>query len=107
MSQFKENLQKNNFVCSFCQKCDKLVWPPSDYCSSCFGQTMWRPLNRTAKLIEIVKKNNDCICLVEFESGIRIMGILHKGENSKPGDVLNLVKCNYSNTEEFILEPIS
>ncbi len=105
MSQFKENLKKNNFVCSFCPKCNKTVWPPSDFCNSCFNEVIWKPLDRKAKLIEMVKKDEECICMAEFESGIRIMGVLRDWKNLKIGDLLNLVMCDYDKTEKFTLEP--
>lgn len=105
MSQFIANLKKNNFVCSYCQKCDKVVWPPSDLCNRCFNKVTWKNLDRKAKLVELVKKGGEHICIAEFESGIRIMGVLQHGENLKIGDMLNLVRCDYEQTEKFVLEP--
>ncbi len=107
MSQFKENLKKNNFICSYCEKCERVVWPPSDLCNRCFSQVTWKNLDRKAKLIELIKKDGEQICIAEFKSGIRIMGTLLHGENLKVGDFLNLVKCDYEKTEKYFFEPLS
>ena len=37
MNKFEEELKKGNFITSECHKCDKIVWPPSDYCDNCLS----------------------------------------------------------------------
>ena len=96
MNQFEIELKKNNFVCSECSKCRKIVWPPSDFCSFCFGQVTWRQISRNGKLIEFSKKDNVIFCIAEFENTIRIIGELET-RLQKPiiGQDLYLVKCEY------------
>jgi len=106
MNKFEQELKNNNFTCSECKKCDKLVWPPSDFCNKCFGDVMWRPLSRTAKLVEFSHKNDEYFCIAEFEDQIRIMGTIENVENLQVGQTLNLVKCDYDGKEKFVFQSI-
>lgn len=105
MTQFEEELKKGKFVCSECQKCKKLVWPPNDYCNRCFGQVKWRPVSQTAKLIEFSKKDNIIFCISEFENEVRVMGTLQTDKKPVIGQELILIKCGYNGKEEFIFQP--
>ena len=104
MNKFEQELKNNNFVCSYCPKCNKLVWPPSDFCNSCFGNVMWRQVNKTAKLIEFSHDKDEVFCIAEFEGNIRIMGSIKNATNLKIGQSLTLVKCDYDGKEKFVLE---
>ncbi len=106
MNKFEYELKNDNFVCSKCNKCDKLVWPPSDFCNSCFGVVEWKQLNRTAKLIEFSKKDDELFCIAEFEGKIRIVGRLQNSTDLKIGQPLILTKCDYDGVEKFFLEVI-
>jgi uncharacterized OB-fold protein len=107
MNKFEQELKNNNFVCTFCTHCNKLVWPISDFCNQCFGMAIWKKVNRTAKLIEFSRKDGEIFCISEFEDGLRIMGNIINAPNLQIGQSLNLVKCDYENGHAvFILEPI-
>ena len=105
MNIFQQELKNNNFVCSSCQKCNKLVWPPSDFCNSCFGSVTWRQVTKTAKLVEFSSRDNEVFCIAEFESSIRIMGSIQNASDLKIGQTLTLIKCDFNGKERFILEP--
>ena len=105
MNKFEQELQNNNFVCSFCLKCDKFVWPPSDLCNSCFGSITWKNVNKIAKLVEFSQNNGEIFCIAEFEGNIRIMGSVQNSQNLKVGQPLTLVKCDYDGKEIFVLNP--
>ena len=107
MTRFEQELKNNNFVCSECLKCNKLVWPPSEFCNSCFGEVRWRKIGTIAKLIEFSLKNNEIFCIAEFEENIRIMGTINNGSNLKVGQSLKLVRCDYDDVERFVLEPVN
>ena len=104
MNKFHQELKNNNFVCSSCLKCNKRVWPPSDFCNSCFGNVVWTPMKKTAKLVEFSCNKDDVFCIVEFEGNIRVMGTIENAKNLKIGQFLTLVKCDYEGTEKFILK---
>lgn len=105
MNQFENALKNDKFVCSECPKCNKLVWPPSDFCNVCFSEVKWRQITKKGKLVEFSKKDNTIFCIAEFENTIRIMGELDAG-SKKPdiGHELELVKCNYDPTEKFFFK---
>jgi uncharacterized OB-fold protein len=105
MNKFEHELQKNNFVCSSCPKCNKLVWPPSDFCNSCFGNVVWRQVDRNAKLVEFSSDKNGIFCMAEFEGHIRVMGSIVNASDLKIGQSLTLIKCDYDGNEKFVLEP--
>jgi len=105
MSQFEIGLKNNKFISSECQKCKKLVWPPSEFCSVCFGKVTWREVSRGGKLIEFSKKEDEMFCIAEFENVIRIMGELKVGTKTPMiGQDLELVKCDYDVYEKFIFQ---
>ena len=96
--------KENEFICSECQKCNKLVWPPNDYCNRCFGKVIWRPVSHKGKLIEFSKKGDTFFCIAEFENEIRIMGSLNGITTPVIGQDLKLVKWGYEGDEEFIFQ---
>lgn len=103
MNKFEQELKNNNFICSSCPKCNKLVWPPSDFCNSCFGDVVWRQVARTAKLVEFSREKDEIFCIAEFEDSIRVMGTIRNSSDLKVGQSLILVKCDYDGKEKFIL----
>jgi uncharacterized OB-fold protein len=107
MNKFEQELKNNNFLCSYCAKCNKLVWPPSEFCNKCFGDVIWQPVPRVAKLVEFTKKDEEYFCIAEFEGNIRIMGSIKNGSNLQVGQSLFLAKCDYDGKERFIFEAVS
>ena len=106
MTKFEQELKNNNFVCSFCTRCNKQVWPPNDICNSCFGNTVWKQVARTAKLIEFSRNSDEIFGIVEFEGGIRVMGRIMTVSDLQIGQMLNLIECNYDGKAKFVLAPI-
>jgi len=104
MNVFEQELKKNNFVCSFCPKCDKFVWPVSELCNSCFGKVTWKKVDKSATLVEFSQINGEIFCIAEFEGQIRLMGKLLHNKNLKVGQSLTLVKCDYGENEIFVLD---
>jgi len=104
MTKFEEQLKEGEFVCSECQKCKKLVWPPNDYCSSCFGEVKWRPISRIGKLVEFSKKDETVFCIAEFENEIRVLGSLECNVVPVIGQSLKLIKCGYNGYEKFVFQ---
>lgn len=91
---FESELEKGNFVIGTCPKCNRVVWPPSDLCSSCFSNINWKKASLIGKLLEHSKKDNEDFCIAEFEGEIRIMGnLILKTEKPKVGSRVKLEKC--------------
>ena len=106
MTRFEQELKNNVFVSSFCTGCDKHVWPPSDMCNLCFGNIVWKPVTRTAKLIEFSRKGDEVFGIVEFEGNIRVMGRIVTISPLQIGQKLNLIECDYDGKAKFVLAPI-
>jgi len=105
MNKFENELKNGKFVCSECMNCNRLVWPPSDFCNVCFGNVRWREVSKKGKIIEVSKKDNMIFCIAEFENIIRIMGKLETGlKTPSIGQDLELVKCNYDDNEQFFFQ---
>lgn len=102
MNRFETELKNNNFVCSECSKCDKIVWPPSEYCSSCLGKVEWRRLSREGILLEYSCRNGEYFCMAEFEGKVRIMGTMRDATGLQIGGKLYLEKCDYDGGEKFV-----
>ena len=101
MNRFEQELKNNNFICSECPKCKKLVWPPNDYCNKCFGDVIWRQISRNAVLLEYCGKNGEYFCMAELEGQIRIMGTIQNASELQIGKSMILEKCDYDSTEKF------
>ncbi|NHH98156.1 hypothetical protein DYY66_2056 [Candidatus Nitrosotalea sp. FS] len=106
MTRFEQELKNNVFVSSFCTRCNKQVWPPSDMCNSCFGNIIWKPVTRIAKLIEFSRKGDEIFGIVEFENNIRVMGRIVTTSALHAGQMLNLIECDYDGKAKFVLAPI-
>ena len=107
MNTFENELKNGKFVCSECPKCNKLVWPPSDFCNVCFGNVKWKQISTRGKLVEFSKNDNVIFCIAEFENTIRVMGELETGiDIPYIGQELDLVKCDYLDKEKFFFKLI-
>ena len=102
MNKFETELKAGNFVTSECSYCNKIVWPPSDYCDSCFKKVSWRKVSENGTIIELSRKENDIFCITEFENKIRVMGKLDaKIHMVKPGQAVKLTKCLFNDKNGF------
>ena len=102
MNKFETELKAGNFVTSECVHCDKIVWPPSDYCDRCFNEVSWRKVSKNGTIIEVSKKEDDTFCITEFEDKIRIMGKLNAEIHmAKPGQTVKLTKCLFNDKNRF------
>ena len=102
MNKFESEVMAGNFVTSECIDCNKIVWPPSNYCDNCFKEVNWRKVSSNGKLIEWSKKNNDIFCIAEFENTIRVLGKLDsKNVIPKPGQLLKFISCSLKDKPKF------
>ena len=102
MNKFETELKAGNFVTSECTYCDKIVWPPSDYCNICFKEVNWRKVSESGTIVELSGKENDVFCITEFESEIRVMGKLDAEIHmARPGQTVKLTKCLFNDKNSF------
>ena len=53
MNKFEDELKTGNFVTSECNHCNRIVWPPSNYCDNCFREVNWRKVSENGIIIEL------------------------------------------------------
>jgi uncharacterized OB-fold protein len=97
---FKEALNKGNFLISECEFCKKIVWPPSEFCNQCLNENSWRKCSRIGTIIEFSKKEKTYFCVAKFENSIQLIGELISGTPKKNGGV-EIVECGITNNNYF------
>ncbi len=100
MSAFETELKRGRFVVCQCTNCDKITWPPNDFCSSCFGSNSWRDVQSPGIIIECSGKDGNKFCIAEFEGIIRIMGAV-SSPDPKPGQKVRIAKCSFDKEPRF------
>ena len=96
---FEENLSKGKFLIPKCTQCKKIVWPPSDYCSHCFGKIELKKQDFEAKIVEFSKKNDDYFCIVEIENSFRIIAKFNQIPTI--GKNVSISKCGIKDRDYF------
>lgn len=105
MSIFEAELKSGRFVIPECPKCQKVVWPPSESCARCFGNTVWRTADEPGVLVEYSSKDGKLFCMVEFENAIRIMGALECTKTPVIGQKIRVLSCGFDNSPKFTFAP--
>lgn len=93
---FDTELENGNFIVAECKHCQKIVWPPSDFCNKCFRDVSWRKGAHEGKIIEFSRKNDSYFCLIEIEKSIRLIGKLSRGIPIE-GQQVKIEKCGIEN----------
>lgn len=105
MSVFEAELKNGRFAVSECPRCQKVIWPPSEFCTHCFGNTVWRTINESGTLVEYSSKDGKMFCMVEFENSIRIMGTLHSIKVPATGQKVKIASCGFDKSPQFTFSP--
>lgn len=96
---FEAELEKGEFSIPECKSCDRVIWPPSEFCNKCFGLVSLRRGEFEGKVIEFSRHDNEYFCLVEFEKDIRILASIL--ESPKIGKMVKMSRCGISNGSYF------
>ena len=51
---FENELEKGQFCIPECLSCKKLVWPPSEFCDKCNGETSLKDEEFKAKILSLI-----------------------------------------------------
>lgn len=102
MSVFESELRNGRFVVGQCQRCTKVCWPPTDFCSHCFGDLTWRQVLEPGVLVEFSSKDGKIFAMVEFEGIVRVMGTISNPDGLRPGAAVRIAKCGYEKTPQFL-----
>ncbi len=95
MSVFESELKKGKFVVGECSKCQKITWPPNDFCSNCFGSLSWRSVKEPGIVVEYSSKDGRIFCMAEFEGAIRVMGTISGNADLNPGQKIRIASCSF------------
>ena len=96
---FESKLSSGEFLIPKCNKCKKIVWPPTEYCDYCFSTTYLEKGDFEGKIIEFSRQNDQYFCIVEFEDTIRIMANIVK--TPKIGQTVKILKCGIKEKSYF------
>ncbi len=100
MSVFEAELKNGRFVISECPRCQKTIWPPSEFCTHCFGNTVWRTIIEPGTLVEYSSKDGKTFCIAEFEDSIRVMGSLDS-KTPSVGQKIRISSCGFDKSPQF------
>jgi uncharacterized OB-fold protein len=100
MNIFETELKNGRFVISECPRCQKVIWPASEFCTHCFGNTVWRTINDPGTLVEYSSKDGKMFCIVEFENSVRVMGELH-AKTPAVGQKVKISSCGFDKSPQF------
>ena len=96
---FESKLSKGDFCMPECQKCKKIVWPPSEFCSHCFGTVLLKQGDFEGKIIEFSRHGNQYFCIVEFLDAIRIIANISK--TPETGQRVKISECGIKDGSYF------
>jgi uncharacterized protein len=95
LKEFLDNLIKGEFSISFCNSCNKKIWPPSYFCSNCFARTELKKFEAMGTVLEFttshVKNNAGTFGVIDLD-GIRIIGTI-LGELLYEGMCVRMIRC--------------
>ena len=103
---FESELKNGKFVLSECSECDKIVWPPSEFCDKCLKKTKWKKSSQKGEIIEFSKQENKIFCVVQMDKSIRIIGEIISG-NPNVGKSVLIASCGVKDNVylfKFIVE---
>ncbi len=95
---FESELSKGVFCVPTCSKCNRVVWPPSDFCGYCLGEIILEEGDFYGKIIEF-SKQDDYFCLVEFKGQIRVIAKMK--HMPKIGQKVKISNCGISEGNYF------
>ncbi len=98
---FETKLNEGIFCVPECNECKKIVWPPAEFCSHCFGTVSPKEGDFEGKIIEFSSKNGQCFCVVEFERAFRIIAAISKTPGI--GQSVKISKCGISDGNYFFV----
>ena len=96
---FEEKLSRGEFLIPKCTQCNKINWPPSNYCSYCFGKIELKKQEFEAKILEFSKESNDYFCIIEIEKSFKI--IAKTNHTPTVGKIVTITNCGIKDGDYF------
>ena len=95
---FELELSNGVFCIPKCGNCNRVIWPPNDFCSYCLGKVILEKGNFYGKILEF-SKQDDYFCLVEFEGEVRVIAKMK--QIPKIGQKVKISNCGISKGNYF------
>lgn len=84
----------------YCKVCQQEVWPPSDCCRLCLGDTTLRPWNHdTGRIIEFASQNDTIFGICRFGT-VGLLGEI-KASRCHVGMTVRLARCGMQEGTPF------
>lgn len=106
MSAFEEGLRNGQILVGECKRCDKITWPPNEFCNKCFGVLRWRKITEPGTLVEYSSKDGKTFGIVEFEGTVRMMGTISNPEHARSGSAIRIQVCGFDKTPQVTFSAI-
>lgn len=79
-----------------CRLCGEKAWPPSSFCSKCFGPTTLRKVKKSGRLVQFassyVRNHEGVFGIIEMD-GFRLVGSLDDTRRLHAGMKVKLDRC--------------
>lgn len=97
---FESELSSGRFCVLSCTQCKKIVWPPAEFCSRCFGAVTLKHGDLTGRVVEFSEYDGHYFCMVEFEGGsIQVMAKIL--DRPTVGQSVKIVRCGITDGNYF------
>lgn len=100
---FESELKKGRFAIGECPKCQRVTWPPNDFCSTCFGKLIWRQVKEPGTVLEYSSNDGKTIAMVEFENTIKVLGVISSAP--RIGQKVRIAICGFEGSPKFEFIP--
>ena len=100
---FESELKNGRFSIGECTKCQKVIWPPNDFCNNCFGTLKWRPVKEPGILLEYSSKDGMPFAMIGFERVIKVLGTV--SGTPKIGQRVKVASCGFDDSPKFSFIP--
>ncbi len=100
-----EKIKDGTFSSTFCTRCKKHIWPPSNNCKECFGITVLKGVDNKGIMLEIsysyIADQKGYFGIGDF-SGLRIIGKVNS--NIEIGESISISKVRANKDNKIIVE---
>ncbi|KAF6244455.1 hypothetical protein [Nitrosopumilus sp. b2] len=96
---FESEIAQGKFFIPECTVCEKIVWPPAEFCNNCMGTVSLKKGDFMGKILEYSVHNEAYFCIVEIENTFRIMAKI--SEKPHIGQDVKISKCGINNGNYF------
>lgn len=100
---FESELKQGRFSIGECKKCQRITWPPNDFCSNCFEKIDWRRVKEPGIVLEHSSNDDKAFALVEFEGMIKVLGVI--SGTPKIGQRVKIAECGFDGSPKFLFTP--